>query len=244
MTYYFGSNALLFSINSEKWKDGKDDYNKLIVKHQNLNRSVGSVMLPGAIDIDEEVTMFFEPKQEGKVRNFKRITLCDILKKIYVKIGGRKISVFLYCFKTPHGKYQLWFWDTVPEIRDFVDVFSTQGAAYIWHRCRLWGWEFAPMKCLFTLSFDSLTATSAMNSKWCSKRNCAVHIQMSAEATAELNFGNSPFVLKDGEDKTSRQKKENAVIQRGNISPEEIGGVDADDLKSIAVTNLMRRLSL
>jgi hypothetical protein len=67
---------------------------------------------------------------------------------------------------------------------------------------------------------------------------------MSAEATAELNFGNSPFVLKDGEDKTSRQKKENAVIQRGNISPEEIGGVDADDLKSIAVTNLMRRLSL
>jgi hypothetical protein len=61
--------------------------------------------------------MFFEPEQEGKVQNFKPITLCDIIKKIYVKTRGCKISVFLYCFKTPQGKYQLWFWDTVPEIK-------------------------------------------------------------------------------------------------------------------------------
>lgn len=56
---------------------------------------------------------------------------------------------------------------------------------------------------------------------------------MSAEAAAELNFGNSPFVLKDGENKTSRQKKEKAFIQRGNIRPEEIRGVYADDLQSV-----------
>ena len=78
-----------------------------------------------------------------------------------------------------------------------------------------------------------MAATSAMNSKWCSKRNCAVQIQMSAEAAAELNFGNSPFVLKDGKDKATRQKKERGVIQRGNIRPEEIGGMDADDLQSV-----------
>jgi hypothetical protein len=232
LAYYFGPQALLFSI-SNKLKEGKEEYNKLIVKHQNINRSVGSVTLPGAIDIDEEIAMFFEPEQEGKVQNFKRITLRDIIKKIYVKIGGRKISVFLYCFKTPQGKYPLWFWDTVPEIREFVDVFSTQAAAYICHRCRLWGWEFAPMKRLFSTSFDSLTSTSAMNSKWCSKQNRAVQIQMSAEFVAELNFGNSPFVLKDGENEASRQKKENMFIQRGNIRPEEIGGVDADDLQSV-----------
>jgi hypothetical protein len=232
LTYYFGNHALLFSI-SDKLKEGKEEYNKLIVKHQNINRSVGSVTLPGAISIDEEVTMFFEPEQEGKVRQFKRVTLRDILKKIYVKIGGRKIPVFLYCFRTPQGKYQLWFWDTVPEIREFVEVFGTQGAAYIWHRCKLWGWEFAPMRRLFSLSFDSLTATSAMNSKWSSKLNRAVQLQMSAEAAAELNFGNSPFVLKEGEDKATRREKEKAVIQRGNIRPEEIGGVDADDLQSV-----------
>lgn len=233
LKFYFGSEALLFSISEKLKGDGKDEYNKLIVKHQNINRSVGSVTLPGAIDIDEEVTMFFEPAQEGKVRQFRRITLRDIIKKIYVKIGGRKIPVFLYCFKTPHGKYQLWFWDTVTEIREFVEMFSTQGAAYIWHRCRLWGWDFSSMKRLFSQSFDSLTATSAMNSKWSSKHNRALQIQMSAEAAAELSFGNSPFVLKDGEDKAARQKKEKAVIQRGNIKPDEIGGVDADDLQSV-----------
>lgn len=233
LKYYFGSEALLFSISEKLRLDGKDEYNKLIVKHQNINRSVGGVTLPGAIDIDEEVTMFFEPEQEGKVRNFRRMTLRDIIKKIYVKISGRKIPVFLYCFKTPNGKYQLWFWDTVTEIREFVEMFSTQGAAYIWHRCRLWGWEFSSMKRLFSLSFDSMTATSAMNSKWCAKRNKAVHIQMSAEAAAELSFGNSPFVLKEGEDKASRQQKEKAIIQRGNIKPDEIGGVDADDLQSV-----------
>ena len=209
------------------------EYNKLIVKHQNVNRSVGSVTLPGAIDIDEEVTMFFEPENKGKVRLFKRVTVRDIIKKIYVKIGGRKIPVFLYCFKSPHGHYNLWFWDTVPEIREFVDVFSKQGPAFMWHRCRLWGWQIPPLKRLFLASFTSTAATSAMNSKWCAKRNCAVQIQMSAEAAAELNFGNSPFVLKDGEDKAARQKKERGVIQRGNIRPEEIGGMDADDLQSV-----------
>lgn len=232
LAYYFGSQALLFSI-SNKLKEGKEEYNKLIVKHQNINRSVGSVTLPGAIDIDEEVTMFFEPEQEGKVRSFKRVTVRDIIKKIYVKIGGRKIPVFLYCFKSPQGQYNLWFWDTVPEIREFVDVFSKQGAAYMWHRCRLWGWQIPSLKRLFMASFNSTAATSAMNSKWCAKRNCAVQIQMSAEAAAELNFGNSPFVLKDGEDKASRQKKEKGVIQRGNIRPDELGGMDADDLQSV-----------
>jgi hypothetical protein len=203
------------------------------VKHQNVNRSVGNVSLPGAIDIDEEVTMFFEPEQEGKVRAFKRVTVRDIIKKIYVKISGRKIPVFLYCFKSPQGHYQLWFWDTVPEIREFVEVFSKQGAAYIWHRCRLWGWELAPLKRLFLASFNTTTSISAMNSKWCAKRKCAVQIQMSAEAAAEFNFGNNPFVLKEGEDKAARQKREKGIIQRGNIRPEEIGGVDADDLYSV-----------
>jgi hypothetical protein len=69
-----------------------------------------------------------------------------------------------------------------------------------------------------------------MNSKWCNKRQCAVEIQMSAEAAAELNFGSSPFVLKEGKDKAARQK---SVIQRSHIPTEDIGGVDADDLKSV-----------
>jgi hypothetical protein len=82
-------------------------------------------------------------------------------------------------------------------------------------------------------SFNSTAAISAMNSKWCAKKNCAVQIQMSAEAAAELNFGNSPFVLKEGEDKASRQKKDKGVIQRGNTRPDELGGMDADDLQSV-----------
>jgi hypothetical protein len=89
-------------------KDGKDEYNGLIVKHQNTNRSVGSVTLPGAITLIAEVCMFFEPCKEGKVRDSKTVSLRDILKKVYVKIGGRKIPVFLYIFKTHHGQYQLW----------------------------------------------------------------------------------------------------------------------------------------
>ena len=36
LAHHFGSQALLFRI-SEKMKGGKEDYNKLIVKHQNVN---------------------------------------------------------------------------------------------------------------------------------------------------------------------------------------------------------------
>jgi hypothetical protein len=64
-----------------------------------------------------------------------------------------------------------------------------------------------------------------MNSKWCSRHNCAVEIEMSLEAAALLNFGSSPFILKEGEDKASRQKAESkGIISCGNIKPDEIGG--------------------
>jgi hypothetical protein len=114
-------------------KDGKDEYNSMIVKHQNTNRLVGNVTLPGAITLDAEVSMFFEPYKEGKIRASKTMSLRDILKKVYVKIGGRKIPVFLYIAKTHHGRFKLWYWDTVPEIHDFVVMFSCQGPAYLWH---------------------------------------------------------------------------------------------------------------
>ena len=233
MERLFGSQAILVRI-SEITRGGKDEYNNLIYTHQRINRSVGSVTMPGAIDMDAEVTMTFEPGANGNVRTLKTMTLRDIVRRLYVKIGGRKIQVFLYAFKTPQNHYQLWFYDTLPPIREFVAVFARQGPAYIWHQCRIWGWHQGPMKRLFQASFTPAIGHSAMNSKWCSRRKCAIEIEMSPEAAALLNFGSSPFILKDGEDKASRHKTETkGVISRGNIKPDEIGGMDADDLASV-----------
>ena len=233
MERLFGSQAILVRI-SEITKGGKDEYNNLIYTHQRINRSVGSVTMPGAIDMDAEVSMTFEPGANGKPRALKTMTLRDIVRRIYVKIGGRKIPVFLYAFKTTQNQYQLWFYDTVPPIREFVALFARQGPAYIWHQCRLWGWHQGPMKRLFQVSFTPAIGHGAMNSKWCSRRKCAVEIEMSPEAAALLNFGNSPFILKDGEDKASRHQTETkGAISRGNIKPDEIGGIDADDLASV-----------
>jgi hypothetical protein len=194
---------------------------------------VGNVTLPGAVDIDAEVPMSFEPSKDGKERTLKVMTLRDIIRRIYAKIGGRKIPVILYAFKTPQGHYQLWFWDTVPEILNFVTLFARQGAAYIWHQCRGWGWQQGPMKRLFQASFSSEVGHSAMNSKWCSRRNCAFEIEMSPEAAALLNFGNSPFILKEGEDKHARQKSIKGVVSHGNIKPNEVGRMEVDDLASL-----------
>ena len=91
------------------------------------------------------------------------------------------------------------------------------------------------MKRLFQASFSSEVGHSAMNSKWCSQRNCAVEIEMSPEAAALLNFGNSPFILKEGEDKDARKKSIKSAVSygHGNIKPNEVGGMDADDLASL-----------
>jgi hypothetical protein len=72
-----------------------------------------------------------------------------------------------------------------------------------------------------------------MNSKWSEKKNCAVEIAITPEAAAFLNFGNSPFILNEGESKDAHHTKKKGVIQRGNLKPEDIGGVDADDLESV-----------
>jgi hypothetical protein len=161
------------------------------------------------------------------------VSVRDIIERLYVKIAGRKIPVFLYAFKSGQGHYQFWFWDTVNEIRDYVNLFSQQGTALIWHQCRKWGWQQGPLKRLFLASFDSSTAISAMNSKWSAKKNRAIEISMSAEASAFLNFGNSPFILGEGESKDARKQKSKGVIQRGNLKPEDIGGTEADDLESL-----------
>jgi hypothetical protein len=76
------------------------------------------------------------------------------------------------------------------------------------------------MKRLFQGSFSPQVSISAMNSKWCSRRNCAVEIEMSPEATALLNFGNSPFILKEGEEKGARHESMKGTITRGNIKPD------------------------
>jgi hypothetical protein len=146
-------------------KGGKDEYNSLILKHQNTNRSVGSVTLPGAVNLEASVAMYFEAEEDGKSRPFKTVSMRDVINRLYVKISGRKIPVFLYVFKTSQGHYQFWFWDTVNEIRDYVNLFSSQGSAMMWHQCRKWGWQQGPLKRLFLASFDSSTAISAMNSK-------------------------------------------------------------------------------
>eukprot|EP00956_Cyclotella_meneghiniana_P032415 scaffold89146_cov64-Cyclotella_meneghiniana.AAC.6 len=56
---------------------------------------------------------------------------------------------------------------------------------------------------------------------------------MSPEAAALLNFGNCPFILKEGEDKDARKKSIKGTVSHGNIKPNEIGGMDADDLASL-----------
>ena len=231
----FGTQAIIVNI-SELTRGGKDMYTSLIIKHQNTNRSVGNVTLPGALNIDAEMPIYFEElNAEGEVAKYtyKTMTVRDVIRKAYVKIGGRKIPVFQYASKTSGGHYQLWFWDTVPEIRDFVSMLSRQGAAYLWHKCMQWGWSQKETRDLFQKSFDSNTAISAMNSKWSDKKGCAVEIELSPEAAAFLNFGSNPYILNEGEDKVSRQKSQKAAISRWNLAPKDVGGVDAEDLDSV-----------
>lgn len=56
---------------------------------------------------------------------------------------------------------------------------------------------------------------------------------MSAGAVAFLNFGSSPFILKDGEEKAQCHKSTKGVIERGNLKPDNIGGMEADDMASL-----------
>lgn len=74
MNTLFGGRAILFCI-TDMVKQGKEEYKKLIVKHQNTNHSVGSVILLEVILLDEEVAMYFKPWEEGKVRVYMAMTL-------------------------------------------------------------------------------------------------------------------------------------------------------------------------
>lgn len=225
----FGNQASIEHLAERGDTGRKDELLKILPDHQNTNRSVGNITLTGAIDIDVEVSIFTE-QDTGKTRYPKTLSLRDILRKLYVKIEGRKYPVFTYCFKNYSGKYVLWFWDTVYAMREFVEMFRQNAAAYIWHRCKDWGWDMSTVRRLFRYSFDSVTAVNAMNSKWNKKKQRAVSVTAGSDAATRLSLGASPFILRTGEDKETRIKPPR--VQRGNLAP-DTGGADIDDMQSV-----------
>ena len=232
MARLFGDQALLVDvIQDPDDAAGKATFATLIPKHQNINRSVGNIFLPGVIDMDTEIPLFFEPYEVGKIRTPKFMSLRDVVKKVYVKIGGHKIAVFQYCFRTRNGTYQAWFWDKVPEIREFVEQYGANLAAYLWHRCLHWGWDEHSLKRLFQSSFDSDTAVSAMNSKWNACKQKVIEVAVGSEAAAMLKFGSSPFVLQAGQ--TTLPAKKKPKITSSDLEPDQKGGIDVDDLNSV-----------
>ena len=206
----------------------------LIPKHQNTNRSVGNVFLPGIIDIDTEFPIYFEEPAVGKIRTPKWMSLRDILRKVYVKIGGHKITVFQYVFKTRGGTFQAWFWDKVPEISEFVQTYSPKLGSYLWHRCKGWGWQEPGLKRLFLACFDSDSAVVAMNSKWNSKKQKIIEVAIGSDAAHLLNFGTSPFILGPGETTLRRTPAAKPKITRSNLGHDQAGGIDVDDLESVS----------
>jgi hypothetical protein len=227
----FGPFASLEVISQNRTQGHRDAYIDMIPDHQNTNRSVGNVTLAGAINLDAEVAIYTEPLQEGKTLKPKATTMRDVIRKLYVKIGNRKFPAFLYCFRNYNGQYQLWFWDTVYDIREWIEVFRQNGSAYIWHRMMHWGWDKGSCKRLFLLSFDSATATAAMNSTWNAKRQKVISVGTGSDAAARLRFGTSPFILRTGEEKESRIKP--PAVQRSNLDVGDIGGKEFDDMKSV-----------
>lgn len=227
----FGPYSSLEPISKSRASGLRDAYVDMIPDHQNTNRSVGNVTLAGAINLDAEVAIQTEPAKEGETIKLKTMTMRDVIRKLYVKIGARKFPAFLYIFKNYTGQHQLWFWDTVREIRDWVEMFRQNGPAYIWHRMMHWGWDKGSCKRLFLLSFDSTTATTAMNSQWSAARQKVISVGAGSDAASRLRFGTSPFILRTGEDKESRIKPPS--VQRSDLKAGDLGGRDFDDLKSV-----------
>jgi hypothetical protein len=212
---------------------GKAEFRKLVPGHQNTNRSVGNVSVPGIMDLDAVVDMYFEPPKEGKMRTSKPVTLRHILRKIYVKINERRFAVFLYAFRGRENNYQIWFWDKVPEIREFVEKIGKNLTSYMWHRALQWGWDEGCLRRLFTKALDSNAAVSAMNSKWSATRETVIEVATGSEAAARLNFGTSQFILAEGEVMKKATPKRKPVIERCDLDHDVKGGKQLDDLESV-----------
>jgi hypothetical protein len=230
----FGEEALLEEV-IQDYRDvgGREDFIAQIPKHQNINRSVGSAVLQGFVNIDASVAMYFEPPREGKVRIPKEMNIRDVLRKLYIKIGGRKFSVFVYCFKNFRGQYQIWFWDKFPDMRQFTAETLRILPAHIWHSMRRWGWDLGCCRCLMNLAFDSETATNAMNSKFNPTTKKVVLLSVNTQAAAHAAFGQSPFILEPGEEMKTPKPTKKIQVKRSQLGPEDMGGMDFDDLHSV-----------
>jgi hypothetical protein len=226
----FGDQAILEEvINDPNDIGGKNAFRELIPKHQNTNRSVGNAVLSGFVNIDFPVAICFQNHKEGETRKFREMTMRDVLHKLYIKLDGRKFPVFLYCFRNYRDQYQIFFWDKVPEIREFVKGIIQILPSYIWHTCYRWGWDMGSVKRLFDNSFTSDTSIRAQNSQWSKAKNKVVEVVSGTDADARLSFGTSPFILEKDEDMKQARPAKRIKIVHSNISPGKQGGCDIDD---------------
>lgn len=67
----FGPYSSLEPILKNKANGLRDTYADMIPDHQNTNRSVGNVTLPGAINLDAEVAIQTKPTKEGATIKLK-----------------------------------------------------------------------------------------------------------------------------------------------------------------------------
>ena len=162
------------------------------------------------------------------------MSIRDILGKVYLKMGSRKIQVFLYSFGTASGLQQLWFWNTVPEIKSFVENICRNMPGYLWHRCTQWGWGGRTTTKAIYCGDGLQTATRAMNSKWSEKNQRVIECAVGSDAANMVNFGTPPFILKEGETELASVRKQRAKITGSNIEAGMKGGIcEDDDLASI-----------
>lgn len=94
-----------------------------------------------------------------------------------------------------------------------------------------WGWDKGFCKHLFLLSFDSETATAAMNLQWSAVQQKVISVGTCSDAASRLCFSTSPFILRTGEDKETHIKPPS--VQRADLQAGDLGGRDFDDLKSV-----------
>jgi hypothetical protein len=87
------------------------------------------------------------------------------------------------------------------------------------------------------MSFDSETASNAMNSKFNPITKKVILVSVNSYSAAHAAFGQSPFILEPGEEMKTPQPTPQPLkkiqVKRSQLGPNDAGGWDLDDLQSV-----------
>jgi hypothetical protein len=222
----FGEFAVLtYPPGDDAEKGERDRYRGMLEDHGRCTRGYDVSSIPGLINAHYKVPIEITSGRNNEFVSTKELCVHDLLRKVKVTMADGKCRNVIQCiFLTKGGDYNLWYPGNNAAMKAKALEILANAAAYLKHQTTRWGMNETGCMLLIEKSFDQYSARSAKSSRWDTKNQKVIAVNLDFAGEDSRNFREN-FLGIVGSVEAAPTAKATVVVSSGNKDG-EIGNFD------------------